>query len=210
MHSAKGFASHIPSSPKGFTSHISLPSVYDTAGSPKTIVPPTVPDQTRFRPELVDATAYIAPGAVVVGDVTIGAESSVWFNAVVRGDCEAIRIGRRTNIQDGCILHADPGVPCVLGDDVTVGHGAVVHGANVADRVIIGMKAVVMNGAQIGEDAIVAVGAVVTEGTVIPPRSIAMGIPARARGEVTDEHLAQIRHAAAHYVEYAKRYAASK
>ena len=90
-------------------------------------------------------TVFVAAGAAVMGNVTIGEDSSVWFNAVIRGDTEAIRIGARTNVQDGAILHADEGLPCVLGDDVTVGHGAVVHGATVADRVMIGIKAVVLH-----------------------------------------------------------------
>ena len=98
-----------------------------------------------FQDELVDPTSYIAPGAIVLGDVTIGAESSIWFNAVVRGDTEAIRIGSQTNVQDLCVLHADAGFPCVLGDRVTVGHAAIVHGATVEDDCMIGMRAVVMN-----------------------------------------------------------------
>jgi carbonic anhydrase/acetyltransferase-like protein (isoleucine patch superfamily) len=163
-------------------------------------------DPVAFRPELVDPTAFIAPGAVVLGDVTIGAESSVWFGAVLRGDVEAIRIGRRTNVQDGCILHADAGFPCILGDGVTLGHGAIVHGARVENHVLIGMRAVVMNGAVVGENSIVAVGALVTEGTVIPPGSLVIGLPGKRRGDVAPEHLAQIRHAADHYVENARRY----
>ena len=127
------------------------------------------PKNTRHRSELVDPTAFIAPGAVVLGDVTIGKDASVWYGAVIRGDCEAIRIGDETNVQDGCILHADPGFPCILGNRVTLGHAAIVHGATVEDDVLIGMRAVVMNGAKIGRGSIVAVGAVVTEGTEIPP-----------------------------------------
>jgi carbonic anhydrase/acetyltransferase-like protein (isoleucine patch superfamily) len=161
---------------------------------------------TRHRPELVDPTAWIAPGAVVLGDVTIGAESSVWYQAVIRGDTDAIRIGRGTNIQDGCILHADLGVPCTLGDRVTVGHAAIVHGATVEDECLIGMKAVVMNGARIGRGSIVAVGAIVTEGTVIPPGSIAMGQPAKVKRQVTDRDMQRIRHAAEHYIEAGRQY----
>ena len=159
------------------------------------------PRNTRFRPELVDPTAWIAPTAVVLGDVTIGPESTVWYHAVIRGDTDAIRIGRGTNIQDGCVLHADPGVPCTLGDRVTVGHGAIVHGATVEDDCLIGMRAVVMNGAKIGRGSIVAVGAIVTEGTVIPPDSVAMGQPAKVKRQVSEQDLARIRHAAEHYVQ---------
>ncbi len=162
--------------------------------------------RTQFRADQAAASAFIAPGAVVVGDVTLAEESSVWFNAVIRGDVEAIRIGKRTNVQDGAILHADAGMPCVLGDDVTVGHGAVVHGAIVADRVIIGIKSIVLNGARIGEDCVIAAGAVVTEGTEIPARSLVMGVPGKVRGQVSDEHRERIRHAAAHYVENARRF----
>src|SRR6188768_2160287 len=111
----------------------------------------------------IDPSAFIAPGAVVLGNVWLGAQSSIWYNAVVRGDTEAIRIGNETNVQDLCCLHADPGFPCTLGDRVTVGHGAIVHGATVEDDVLIGMKAVVMNGAKIGRGSIVAVGAIVLE-----------------------------------------------
>jgi carbonic anhydrase/acetyltransferase-like protein (isoleucine patch superfamily) len=161
---------------------------------------------TQFRPVLVAPSAFVARGATVLGDVTIGAESSIWFGAVIRGDCEAIRIGKRTNIQDLCVLHADPGYPCTLGDGVTVGHGAIVHGATVEDDVLIGMKAVVMNGAKIGRGSIVAVGAIVTEGMEIPPGSIAMGQPAKVKRPAEERDAVQIRHAAEHYVQAAKGY----
>jgi carbonic anhydrase/acetyltransferase-like protein (isoleucine patch superfamily) len=164
------------------------------------------PRDTYFRPELVDPAAWIAPSAVVLGDVTIGPESTVWYHAVIRGDTDAIRIGRQTNIQDGCVLHADAGMPCTLGDRVTVGHGAIVHGATVEDDCLIGMKAVVMNGAKIGKGSIVAVGAIVTEGTDIPPGSIAMGQPAKVKRQVTDRDLERVRHAAEHYVAAGKVY----
>lgn len=166
--------------------------------------------RTQFRPEQAHPSAYIAPGAVVVGDVTLAEDCSVWFNAVIRGDVEAIRIGKRTNVQDGAILHADRGLPCVLGDDVTVGHGAVVHGALVADRVIVGIKSVVLNGAKIGEDSVIAAGAVVTEGTEVPPGSLVMGVPGKVRGQISDEHRERIRHAAAHYVDNAQRFRAGE
>jgi len=161
---------------------------------------------TLHRPKLVDPAAFIAPGAVVVGDVNIGAESSIWFGAIIRGDSEAIRIGSQTNIQDGCVLHADEGIPCNLGDRVTLGHGAIVHGATVEDDCLIGMRAVVMNGAKIGRGSIVAVGSVVTERTEIPPGSVVMGQPARVKRLATERDLARIRHAAEHYVAAAKAY----
>ena len=164
---------------------------------------------TSFPRDTIHESVYLAPGARVVGDVTIGEDSSVWFNAVLRGDCESLRIGRRTNIQDNCVLHADPGFPCVLGDGVTIGHGAVVHGAMVADNVTIGMHAVVMNGARIGADSIVGVGAVVTEGTEIPPRSLVVGLPAKVKRGLTDEEVARNRASAEHYVENARRFRVS-
>jgi carbonic anhydrase/acetyltransferase-like protein (isoleucine patch superfamily) len=162
--------------------------------------------RTQFRDDLVDPTASIARGAIVLGDVTIGAESSIWFNAVVRGDTEAIRIGRQTNVQDLCMLHADPGFPCVLGDRVTVGHAAIVHGATVEDDCMIGMRAVVMNGAKIGQGSLVAVGAVVTEGTEVPPGSVVMGVPGKIRREVTEAEREWIALAAMHYVEQGTKF----
>jgi carbonic anhydrase/acetyltransferase-like protein (isoleucine patch superfamily) len=163
----------------------------------------------HHRPELIDPTAFVAPGAIVRGDVTIGAESSVWFGAVIRGDSETIRIGRRTNIQDGCVLHADSGYPCTLGDRVTLGHGAIVHGATIEDDCLIGMRSVVMNGARIGRGSIVAVGSIVTGGSEIPPGSIVMGQPAKIKRQATERDHERIRHAAEHYVAAAKVYRAS-
>ena len=163
-------------------------------------------ENLSYRKELVDPSVYIAPGAVVLGDVTIGANSSIWFQAVLRGDTAPIQIGERTNIQDGCILHADPGYPCMIGSEVSLGHGAIVHGATVGDEVLIGMRAVVMNGAQIGRGSLVAVGAVVLEGTVIPPGSVVMGMPGKVKRQVTPEDLERIRHAALHYVDNGQRY----
>jgi carbonic anhydrase/acetyltransferase-like protein (isoleucine patch superfamily) len=160
-----------------------------------------VPISHTFRPELLHPSVYLAAGVRIAGDVAIGADSSVWFNAVLRGDCEALRIGPRTNIQDNCVLHADPGFPCALGTGVTVGHGAIVHGARVGDNVVIGMNSVVMNGAEVGENSIVAVGAVVTEGTIIPPGSLAMGIPARVKRPLTDAEIERNRRSAEHYVD---------
>lgn len=160
----------------------------------------------QFRPEQVAATALIAPGAVVLGDVTVGDEASIWFNAVARGDSERIVIGRQTNVQDLCLLHADPGFPCLLGERVTLGHGAIVHGATVEDDCLIGMRAVVMNGARIGSGSIVGVGAVVTEGTLIPPHSLVLGTPGKVVRTTEPRDLERIRHAARHYVSAAADY----
>jgi carbonic anhydrase/acetyltransferase-like protein (isoleucine patch superfamily) len=163
--------------------------------------------QTAFRPELVAASAYLAPGAVVRGDVTVGEESSVWFGAVIRGDAEAVRIGRQTNVQDLAVLHADPGLPCVLGDRVTVGHAAIVHGAIVEDDVMVGIRAVILNGARIGAGSLIAAGAVVPEGMVVPAGSVVMGVPGKVRRQSDERDLERIRHAAEHYVLAAREYA---
>lgn len=160
-----------------------------------------------FRPELVHPSVFIATGAIVVGDVTIGEDSSIWYNAVLRSDTDPIRIGRRTNIQDGCVLHADPGFPCNIGDDVTVGHAAIIHGATVENEVLIGMRSVVMNGARIGAGSIIGTAAVVTQGMEIPPASLVLGMPAKVVRAVTPEELAHnIRGAAQRYVERAKQH----
>ncbi len=156
--------------------------------------------QVQFRPDQIAPGVYIAPGAVVVGDVTIGPESSVWFNAVLRGDCEAICIGARTNIQDLAMLHADPGSPCVIGDGVTVGHSAIVHAARVDGNVTVGMRAVILNGAHIGENCIVGAGAVVTQGTIVPPGSMVLGMPARVIRPLREDEIEYNRYAAAHYL----------
>jgi carbonic anhydrase/acetyltransferase-like protein (isoleucine patch superfamily) len=156
--------------------------------------------------EKIHQTAFIAPGAVVLGDVTIGAEASLWFGVIVRGDTEAIVIGTQANIQDGCILHADQGEPCIVGSRVTLGHGAIVHGAFIEDDVLIGIRATVLNGARIGSGSVVAAGALVGPGTIIPPKSVVMGIPGKAvrtTGEVED---AIIRNTYLHYLEYARAY----
>ena len=169
-----------------------------------------MPHNTRFMPEFVANSVFIAPGAVIVGDVSIGENSSVWFQAVLRGDTESIRIGCGSNVQDGCVLHADAGFPCVLGDRVTLGHGAIVHGAQIDDDVMIGMRAVVMNGAKVGAGSLVAVGAVVTEGTEIPPGSVVMGVPAKVKRAAGPHEQQIIQHAADHYVHAAKDYRADQ
>jgi len=153
--------------------------------------------------------AWLAPTAVVVGAVSVEAQAGLWFGAVARGDGDEIRIGARSNVQDNAVLHADPGFPCRLGEDVTVGHSAVVHGCTVQDRVIVGMGATVMNGARIGSDSIIAAGTLVSEGMEIPPRSLVMGVPGKVRRELTDAELEKVARNAAVYVEAARRYAAS-
>lgn len=136
---------------------------------------------------------HLAPTAVVIGDVEIGRDSSVWFHTVIRGDVHRIRIGERTNVQDGCVLHVTGGVhPLLVGNDVSIGHRAVVHGCTVGDRVLVGIGAVVLDGARIGEESIVGAGAVVAEGASFPPRSLLLGVPARRTRDLTDQDLARI------------------
>jgi carbonic anhydrase/acetyltransferase-like protein (isoleucine patch superfamily) len=156
--------------------------------------------ETEFRSHQVADSAYLAPNTTVLGDVTVGQESSIWYGSVVRGDSERIIIGDQTNVQDLCVLHADPGEPCRLGDRVTVGHGAIVHAATVEDDVLVGMRAVILNGASIGRGSLIAAGAIVTAGTVVPPGSVVAGTPAVVRGPVQAKHTEMIRHAAEHYV----------
>ena len=157
----------------------------------------------RGRLPVVDPSAYVDASAQVIGHVEIGAESSVWMNVVVRGDVNSIRIGRRTNVQDGTIVHVmNETHPTELGDDVTIGHGAIVHGCTIGDRVLIGMGAILLNGATVGEDSIVAAGSLVPEGGVIPPRSLAMGSPARVRRTLTEAEVASILDYSRNYVRY--------
>lgn len=158
----------------------------------------------EFHSELVEHPTFLAPTATVLGHVEIDPESSIWYGAVVRGDSEQIHIGRRTNVQDLCVVHADPGYPCLIGDGVTVGHSAIVHGAHVEDDVLIGMRAVIMNGARIGKGSIVGVGSVVTEGKEIPPGSVALGVPAKVIRACNDIDLQRIKRASQHYIEAMK------
>ena len=165
--------------------------------------------QTQFRPELVAETAYLLPTAVVIGNVTIEHDASVWFQAVIRGDTEQIRIGAGSNIQDLALLHADPGFPCLVGQRVTVGHGAIVHGAIVEDDCLIGMRAVILNGARIGTGSLIAAGAVVPEGMQIPAGSLVIGVPAKIVRAVSDAQREQIAHGAQHYRDAARAYRAA-
>ncbi len=158
------------------------------------------------QPHLVDPSAWIAASATVLGQVVIGSQASVWFGAVIRGDVEPITIGAQTNIQDLACLHADPGKPCRIGERVTVGHGAIVHGATVEDECLIGIRAVVLNDAVIGKHSIIGAGAIVTEGKVIPPRSLVLGMPGRIIREVTEADLERILHGFQHYVDAAAYY----
>lgn len=153
----------------------------------------------------IDPTAFISPHAYVHGTVVIGADSSVWPMVVVRGDKGVISIGARCNVQDGSILHADPDAYLTIGDDVTIGHGAIVHGCTVGDEVLIGMGAVILNHAQIGSGCIIAARALITEGMVVPPGSLVLGIPGKVR-PLRDDQLERIRLNAQSYVELKDAY----
>ncbi|HEX7281458.1 MAG TPA: gamma carbonic anhydrase family protein [Vicinamibacterales bacterium] len=151
----------------------------------------------------VNPSAYVDESAQVIGDVVIGAESSVWMNVVIRGDVNHIRIGNRTNIQDLTMVHVmREAHPTVIGDEVTVGHSAIVHGATIEDRVLIGMGAVLLNGVHIENDCVVAAGTLLTEGTRIPARSLVMGRPGKVKRQLTDDEVAEIRWYAENYVNY--------
>ena len=163
--------------------------------------------QTQFRPEQVHPTVFLAQGAIIVGDVTLSEECSVWFHASLRGDVEPIVIGARTNVQEGAIFHVDPGFPVQVGVGVTIGHGALVHGATVGENVIIGMRSTILNGAVIGADSIVGANSLVTEGKAFPAGSLIIGSPARVVRALTPEEIERNRLSAATYV---KRAAAFK
>jgi carbonic anhydrase/acetyltransferase-like protein (isoleucine patch superfamily) len=164
-------------------------------------VPPLLPDRC-----VSDPSVFIAPNATVVGTVTLGPEASVWFGVVIRADMAPVTIGRQTNIQDNSVIHVDHDTPAVLGDRVTVGHRAIIHGASVEPDVIIGMGAIILNGALIGTESIIGAGAVVTERAAIPPRSLVLGVPGRVVRPITESERAYIDRAAAAYVRYGRHY----
>jgi carbonic anhydrase/acetyltransferase-like protein (isoleucine patch superfamily) len=155
----------------------------------------------------VHPTAFVDESAQVIGDVEIGEESSVWMTAVIRGDVHRIRIGRRSNIQDGTVVHVMRGThPTTVGDNVTVGHGALLHGCTIEDRCLIGIGAILLNGAHIGADSIVAAGTLIVEEMKVPPRSLVMGSPGRVRRPLTDGEVESIHDLADRYVGYRLEY----
>lgn len=158
---------------------------------------------------VVDDTAWAAPNATLIGNVTLGADASVFYGAVLRGDVDSITLGARSNLQDNVTVHCDSGIPTTIGAGVSVGHAAVLHGCTVEDDCLIGMSATVLNGAVVGAGSLVAAGAVVLEGTVIPPRSLVAGVPAKVRRELTDDEFESVRENATHYVGYAKTHRAA-
>jgi carbonic anhydrase/acetyltransferase-like protein (isoleucine patch superfamily) len=163
----------------------------------------------RGRAPQIAATAYIDPDAVIIGDVQIGEHASVWPGVVIRGDVHFIRIGARTNVQDGSVLHVMRDEhPLILGDDVTIGHGVVLHGCTIESQCLVGMGAIILNGAKIGTGSIVAAGTLVTEGTAVPAGSLFMGHPGKFRRACTAEDLKTIEEYAQRYVEYAETYRA--
>ncbi len=151
---------------------------------------------------------YIADSAEVIGEVSIGDDSSVWFGAVIRGDISPIKIGSRTNIQDRCVVHVagDSETPMIIGNDVSIGHGAIVHACIIEDCTLVGMGAIILDGARIGKDSIVGAGALVTKGSIFSPGSVIMGSPAKVVRAVDDRDLEMIRHACDHYLELRKAY----
>ena len=158
-----------------------------------------------FQP-IVPATAFVAPGAVVVGAVTLGEESSVWYGAVLRGDIQKICIGAQSNVQDGSVLHVADEHPCILGDRVTVGHRAVVHACRIHDDVLVGMGAIILDGAEIGSHSIIGAGALVTKGMKVPEGSLVVGSPARVVRSLRPDEMAGVSRLAAKYVALSRRY----
>lgn len=152
---------------------------------------------------IIDPTAWVAPTAIVVGQVRLHPHVSVWYGAVLRGDCDVIEVGAETNIQDGTVIHADPGMPCIIGERITVGHRAILHSATIGDGALIGMGSMVLNRATIGAGALIAAGAVVLEGTEVPPHTLWVGCPAKQVKKLTDEQQAILDGSYQHYVDNA-------
>lgn len=157
----------------------------------------------------ISPLAFVAPTAVIVGDVEIADEASVWFGVVIRGDMAPVRIGPRSNVQDNTVIHTDEGAPAIIGADCTVGHAAIIHGATVGDGALIGMGSKLLNRAEVGAGAIVAAGALLPEGKRIPAGQLAMGSPARPTRAVNEVERARIREGVGHYLTYAKEYRAN-
>lgn len=154
----------------------------------------------------IDPTAYVAPGAALLGDITLGRDASVWFNATLRGDMAPIVIGEESNIQDNCVVHVDHGQPARLGARVTMGHGAIVHAATIEDEVLVAMKAVVLSGCYVGRRSLIGAGAVVPEGTRIPEGSLVLGVPAKVVRPLRPDEVERVVRNARSYVELATAY----
>lgn len=154
----------------------------------------------------IDESAYIADGAVVLGNVTVGKDSSIWFHSTVRADRESIVIGNGSNVQDNAVVHVDKGFPVHIGDHVTIGHSAVVHGCRIEDNTLVGMGAVILNGAKIGRNCIIGAGALVTQNMIIPDHSLVTGCPGKIMRMVTEEEIRSNLHNAEEYTEESRRY----
>jgi carbonic anhydrase/acetyltransferase-like protein (isoleucine patch superfamily) len=150
---------------------------------------------------------FVAANATIIGDITFGKQVGIWFGAVIRADKDCITIGDRSNIQDNCVVHTSKGFPVMIGNDVSIGHGAILHGCAICDRVLVGMGAVVLNGAKIGEGSIIGAGAVITEGKEIPPNSVVVGVPGKVVKQTEADQQQHILNNAVSYVELAKEYA---
>jgi carbonic anhydrase/acetyltransferase-like protein (isoleucine patch superfamily) len=159
---------------------------------------------------MIDPNAFLARGVIVLGDVRLGPDASLWYNTVVRGDTERIAIGAGTNIQDLSMVHADPGFPCLVGDRVTVGHRAILHGCIVEDDCMIGMGAILLNGVRVGRGSVIGAGAVLAEGTEVPPGMLVLGVPGRVVREVGDALRERIDLSWRHYVVEAQRHRAGE
>lgn len=159
-------------------------------------------------PELVGEAHFIAGNATLIGKVRLQDDASVWFNSVLRGDCEWIEVGAGSNVQDGCVLHTDPGFPLTIGRGVTVGHMVMLHGCTIGNDTLIGIGSTVLNGATIGENCLVGAHSLITEGKSIPDGSLVLGSPAKVLRKLSDEEITGIRESAQHYVENAHRYIA--
>ncbi|MCX7255342.1 MAG: gamma carbonic anhydrase family protein [Polaromonas sp.] len=158
-----------------------------------------------LKPVIADS-AWVADSAQVMGNVTLGADSSVWFGAIIRGDMDSITVGAGSNIQDGSVLHADDNMPLTIGENVTVGHQVMLHGCTIGDGSLIGIQAVVLNGAKIGKNCLVGAGALVTEGKEFPDGSMILGSPAKAVRQLSEAQLAGLKMSAQHYIDNARRY----
>ena len=163
--------------------------------------------QLDDRRVVAEGNYYVAPSAAVIGSVRLGNNVSVWFSAVVRGDDEPIVIGENSNIQDCAVVHTDPGFPCILGDNVTIGHKAVVHGCEVGDNTTVGINAVVLSGAKVGRNCLIGANSLVGEGKEIPDNSLVLGTPGRILGKVTPERLESLARNYRHYVENGQKFA---
>lgn len=151
--------------------------------------------------------SFIAPNATIIGDVITGSGVNVWYGAVIRADKDRIRIGERSNVQDNCVIHTSKGHPVIIGNDVSVGHGAILHGCTIGNSVLVGMGAIVLNGAVIGENTIIGAGAVITEGKIIPPGSLVLGLPGKVIRQTTEDEIEGIMNNASSYVTLAREHA---